>query len=177
MSDPLNRLSRFGPDYLRKAIEAREKLPRCIAIRRDGAPCQNPAMTGYNHCHAHNKGVRSKRYGPKSKTHKGYELRKARGAEFAAMKEAAKTAPAELRQRDSWKEISAMRDTKRQGALCLEYNKLVSGEITAGRFAEFETRLLDGLRQAIKRQDKAMKRRYAEREALGVPHPEDKSKW
>ena len=150
--------------------ELYELTPKCTATRRDGAPCRCVATRatvakGRALCPRHGGGWRS-------------GTTPARASKDAARARArkVKAAPAEIRALPEWRELEAGRDVKR---LAWMVDAWESYQQTADALA-FQTarrELVQGHRAARQREAATMARRYAEREALGIPHPADPAKW
>ena len=140
------------------------KAPKCQGIRRDGAPCQNPARRG---------GFRCARHGG------GWKNSKATKEQAALNKEMARkalNAPSELKALPEWREIEPWRAVKRLAALVDAFEAFQqSGDVEA--FQTAKRGIIEGFRANQARQAKALERRRLERQALGIPDPADPRKW
>ena len=149
--------------------ELYELTPKCSAIRRDGAPCRCVATRatvakGRALCPRHGGGWKN--------------TTGARADKAAARSRArkAQTAPAEIRALPEWRELEAGRDVKRM-AWMVDAWESYQQTADALAFQTARAELIAGHRAVRQREAAAMARRYAEREALGIPHPDNPARW
>lgn len=150
--------------------ELYELTPKCTATRRDGAPCRGTATRasiakGRALCTRHGGGWRS-------------GTAPARASKDAARARArkVKAAPVEIRALHEWRELEAGRDVKRM-AWMVDAWESYQQTADALAFQTARAELIAGHRAVRQREAAAMARRYAEREALGIPHPENPARW
>jgi hypothetical protein len=167
-----------GPTRYRESplANARKPMPLCRAIRRDGAPCQRFAGYQSEVCHNHGaKEINPRRYGP-AYAKRAQEIHKAENRQRAIDKQELARIPPEVEVMPEFQLLIKDRAVPRALEISRAWAKVQLGG-SMEEFREVVDAALARHAQAQARHKEAYERRYREREALGIPHPEDRSRW
>lgn len=150
--------------------------PDCKATRRDGAPCRSKARKGGSLCHRHGGGWKVERTGPNKGKPKISQWVKGAGIIGESGAAILRNQPPGLETVPEWAELTRVKAKRRMIAMAVAFQAYqVTGDALAWDQARAD--IIAGHRAAVAREARTMARRYAEREALGIPHPADPAKW
>jgi hypothetical protein len=136
----------------------------CDATRRDGAQCQGRANAESGLCPAHGGKVKAKpgKGKTRAKVLHAIETLKGVGPETRALPE--------------FQTLEKARAYSRLVQLAIAHKRLLqTGD--AVQWIQSRDEIMEGHRKAEADSAAWYRRRYLEREAQGIPHPEDRSKW